>query len=366
MTPGLPAMFVGRLLSSLLALSFFLISLSRTIITAHTSSASTDVPTNLLVSLPAYPSTFPINLNATHTIAADGTQLVYRLPPSRPKGALLLLHGCGHAATDFFPRSATCPTCIGLPEEMRLTDHALRNHYIVLAVSSTDRQSGCWRINVRAATGPDYDRVATALTTAGLNDTTAPPLFAVGISSGGAFASSLSPHFRVLGVVSIVAPPTCLMRTRGVCVPHVFTHMHVRDDSTAVRVRDALGEFSKRRLPATHFEVPPRPVTPVFLREAVPHWSEKTVTSVITELRRSMLLDDKYFLKKDPRGGAWREVLQHLREQLNDSFVADKSPLSEELNRAWGAHEITSEFFPDALSFLEVSAIGLSVPSSVP
>lgn len=43
----------------------------------------------------------------------DGTEVVSQLPEQQPKGVLLAFHGCSHAATDWWPQSATCAACIG-------------------------------------------------------------------------------------------------------------------------------------------------------------------------------------------------------------------------------------------------------------
>ena len=56
-------------------------------------------------------------------------------------GLLFVAHGCGHAATDFFPRSDRCPTCAGLPESPPRRQGAQRR----LAVAAVSGQGGCWR-----------------------------------------------------------------------------------------------------------------------------------------------------------------------------------------------------------------------------
>ena len=78
-----------------------------------------------------------------------------------------------------------------------------------------------------------------------------------------------------------------------------------------------------------------------------------TVSGPFGKVGADVTVDEAHHLTANPRTGTWRSVLAHLKEHLNDSFVADKSALSEELNRAWGGHEITSDYFPDALSYLE-------------
>ena len=76
----------------------------------------------------------------------DRVELAWQTPPD-PVGLLFVAHGCGHAATDFFPRSDRCPTCAGLPEESRLVAKALKRRLAVAAVSS---RGGCWRPSLDA------------------------------------------------------------------------------------------------------------------------------------------------------------------------------------------------------------------------
>ena len=46
-------------------------------------------------------------------------EYVYQIPTSsaKPKGVVFLAHGCQHSSTDFWPKSDTCSSCIGLPVE---------------------------------------------------------------------------------------------------------------------------------------------------------------------------------------------------------------------------------------------------------
>ena len=44
--------------------------------------------------------------------AVEGVEVVWQGLPS-PKGILMLFHGCRHSATDYFPKSDSCPACLG-------------------------------------------------------------------------------------------------------------------------------------------------------------------------------------------------------------------------------------------------------------
>ena len=75
-----------------------------------------------------------------------GATTVWQLPTSRARGVLFLAHGCNHRATDFWPQSAACTSCVGLPEEVRITQDALNAGLAVIAVNSADDMSRCWSI----------------------------------------------------------------------------------------------------------------------------------------------------------------------------------------------------------------------------
>jgi hypothetical protein len=72
-----------------------------------------------------------------------GLEVLWEVPGA-PKGVLFLAHGCGHGAPNFWPPSQQCPFCIGLPEEVRVREAALRRGYAVVAVTSFNRTSKCW------------------------------------------------------------------------------------------------------------------------------------------------------------------------------------------------------------------------------
>ena len=159
----------------------------------------------------------------------EGVEVVWEMPPAELplRGAVFLAHGCSHSATDFWPASARCAGCLGLPEELRIVRALLAHGYAAVAASSADREwSRCWR------TSDDAPRVTRALVAlfsrAGATGALArAPLFLLGASSGGHFvgrlAATLSPppasNLAVAsGGASALVPPTTGLRVSGVCV----------------------------------------------------------------------------------------------------------------------------------------------------
>lgn len=301
-----------------------------------------------------------IELDGTLITTPDGTQLVLQRA-SNSKGTVLLFHGCSHSATDFFPKSASCQPCLGLPEELHIVRKCLARGLSAIAVSSTDRQRKCWQTNRTSPDGPDYDRVESALKAAAEHGIFQrdQPLFAVGASSGGYFATSLKARYpQMIASNSIVAPSATTSQSShsSSMHPQVFTHMAVRDMRTAHQVGQDIMKIESAKFAALSLAVQPIPITKEFLSSAFlnsgfPHWNYKLVQDVYKAIADGGLLDGIGALAEDPRRSNWRSVVKHLADRMNDSLVADKSPLSEELNRAWGAHEMTADRFDDTLDF---------------
>lgn len=370
-------MFFVRAISAFFAISAFLVGFSVTVLRqSHRPHYPTTYPNQPAfiplaqpahIQLKSHPTYRPFN--ATHIVLPDRTELVFQISPYRQRGTILLLHGCSHSATHFFPPAPGCSQCIGLPEELAITKTSLYRGYSVLAVSSTDRKSKCWSPHACGANGNDFQRIASSLRAAQQYHVYAPhlPLFAVGVSSGAFFATSLPSRFRIGGVNAIVSGAifSSLQQPLNpnplLYPPHVFTHMANRDSRTAAAVQRAMSHLRRIRVPTIQFKVSPKQITPRYLHTAVPCWEMGLTQKVVSSLKAGSFLDDRSFLILDPRRSHWRSSVIHLQETLRDSFVPDKSPLSEELNRAWAGHEITSEYFADTLDFLEANILNSSI-----
>lgn len=305
-------------------------------------------------------SDLQIGLDGTLITTPDGTQLVLQRA-SQPKGTVLLFHGCSHSATDFFPKSASCQSCLGLPEELHIVRKCLARGLSTVAVSSSNRQRKCWQTNRTSPDGPDYDRVESALKAAAGHGAFQrdQPLFAVGASSGGYFATSLKAKYpQLIASNSIVAPSATTSHSShsSSMHPQVFTHMATRDTRTADQVGRDITKIESAKFAALSLAVQPIPITKeflsiAFLNSGFPWWDDKLIEDVHKAITDGGLLDSSGHLVEDPRRSNWRSVLKHLADRMNDSLVADRSPLSEELNRAWGAHEMTADRFDETLDF---------------
>ena len=119
----------------------------------------------------------------------------------RIKGIAIVLHACTHNAYKFFsPSPQLCPKCIGLSEELQLVRNVLRRGYAVLAITCTNRQSGCWNdqdlARIRYTVEEFQKRYAILPPTK--NPNTRPgahrgdiPMISIGASSGGSMAAKI-------------------------------------------------------------------------------------------------------------------------------------------------------------------------------
>jgi hypothetical protein len=277
--------------------------------------------------------------------------------PRFPKGLVFLAHGCHHSAGDFWSYSASCPMCIGLPEELRITSAIVAAGWAAIALSSADRGSSrCWDFETDGA------RVVPALTEfRKSNNLSHLPLAALGVSSGGAFVLQLAKAIPLHAVVSqiMAIPPSYLVGYRGAPFPPtLFIHMP-RDKRTGAGVRRCLRHLNETGVRAAELRAPPIPIHPSFFCR-VPGVDEP----LSHKLRRSLapMLDSDGWLREDPRGSSWRELVRAVPEVASrlpgtrpgvaDSLEADVSPLSEVLNVAWAVHEITGDYMRDTMEWI--------------
>ncbi|WIA33969.1 hypothetical protein OEZ86_007064 [Tetradesmus obliquus] len=315
----------------------------------------------------------------------EGTQVVWALPaaPVPPKGLLLAFHGCGHAATDWFPRSDSCKDCIGLPEEVAIARAALGRGYAVVALSSRDRSfSRCWAVpHHRDAPSADIHSVSAVLAALlpreGLGGL---PLYALGASSGGAFVLTLPAYLPLKGVCAQImglpadwyagflpqqqaqqeedgADPEVAggNANANAAAPVLFVHMP-RDTHTAALVAEDVELRKGRGLVSATLEVQPQAVTAAFLAGHMPELAAGGAAQQLADLLKQQgLLDAQGLLLHDPRGSDWRRVVtsSSIPGASSWSLAPDKSGLPELLNVAWAGHEIVSDTTAAMLDFFE-------------
>lgn len=152
-----------------------------------------DLSTDTSSSLPSRPRfelVFDVDSNKDkktfQTGEINGIDVAFHNPfPARKlRGIALLIHGCRQQASDWFQ----------LPEHRHIAAHLLRKRLALLAVTSSNRVTGCWSTRYPHWENEDVSRVMMA-TKRWRVDRTIPstaPIYAVGISSGATMLSILS------------------------------------------------------------------------------------------------------------------------------------------------------------------------------
>ena len=109
---------------------------------------------------------------------------------------------------DHTSQSLSCPKCIGLPEEIRITNGLLRQQYAVVAVSSTGH---CWGEE-------DFERTKKILEIVAAELGHPLPLYAIGASSGGSFVAHLPNFMAGFKAVVCVSLYMCVGQVMCECI----------------------------------------------------------------------------------------------------------------------------------------------------
>lgn len=323
----------------------------------------------------------------------ENHEVMYQAPAGGVMGVLFVAHGCHHAAGDFFLKSETCPTCLGLPEERRLLLRALHRGYAVVAVSSLDRASGCWNSH---QVDRDLQPVATILDEVRRREGWADkPLYALGASSGGSFVLCLplvadlrgiSPQIMGLGEQHLryvlqhmgdkLLPKPQQQAGEGAQAqqqepelteeearalrpypPALFQHM-ARDRLTANVVAQNIQMLLDRNVSVKEVAVDAQPLEPTFLSDRIIGFPEDLSRQIASTLKAHGLIGVGGHLKRDPRSTVhdWQWLIREHVPALNEDvwpLQPDASAIHEELNIAYASHEIISDHIDEMLDWFE-------------
>ncbi len=293
----------------------------------------------------------------------DAIQIVYASnitstsAHKQSKGIVLLLHACTHSAFKFFsPSPSTCPNCVGLSEELRIVRIVIDSGYMPIAVSSIDRKSGCWstsRDTRRIEAVLKHDLIREFLTNEGSS------IFAIGASSGGAFAAELSTrnmvHAALIMVMGLSDGVTGKLRTSP---KPIYLAPMPRDKGTMKMVmnnqRDLKSVKDFIRLDTT--SCGSLPVTTRYLLQRVPGMTTDAGDELISLLKKAGHIDSSNMMIVDPTRSVWRNIISpsNSTHWLNKFYLKPGySPLAKALHRAWAFHEYCSEAVLPALRFFE-------------
>eukprot|EP01084_Bolivina_argentea_P148266 259249_1 len=286
------------------------------------------------------------------------TEYIYEIPKydnmSELKGIILFAHGCGHSATDWWSKSPSCPLCIGLPEERKLIQYFIRNKFVVMAISSQNRESKCWSFN------NDIPKIYEILLKfKSTNNFQKLPIFAFGASAGGAFVGHMAldkkfvnSNFNLKGVVvQVSALPLSTNDENSydiLNVPILFIPMEKHEYGliTNQKQMDKINEKNSY-LFAEMTTLKPLRIDPLFFYNQIKNYNkyDKQISKEIYDvLKNNGYLDDENYLIKDvTHNKTWRSMMEDIANKLDDSLIHNTSPIVQELQVAWGLHSLSSE-----------------------
>jgi hypothetical protein len=277
-------------------------------------------------------------------------------PLSEVKGMMFLAHGCQHQATDWFPRTSDCESCLSLPIERNITETLLSRGYIALAASSQNREHKCW-------THRDIEPIVRLISFIYSSYDFKPwnvPLYLLGASSGGAFVAMLSHHLKVnsRGFQSSGACVQIMNALNGGLLGHVdfppiaFVHM-TRDERTAKNIHDELIVLANHKIPVKVFPIAPKPITDDYFNVNGGGLSLRESVTLVRAFRLHGIIDGDRMLKEDPRQSdfeGWRSIATEALSDVfpsRDSMQPDASAVNELMNSAWAMHEIVSDYLEE-------------------
>lgn len=254
-----------------------------------------------------------LELLGVHELVDGEVEIVYQLPAAFPVGVLAVFHGCQHSATDWWPRTESCPQCTGLPVERAIVAEAVRRGYLVVAVSSSDREFKCWEHRdegpASRAIAHVYDKLIPSNYDAGTEAGSGKPLlFLLGASSGGGFLyhlgkSPLLPEkvrlaamcVQIMSLASLKGlPPTLFLMMEKDTV--ALTHMQ--------RITRGLTEDQARVLVCRE-----KPITPLFFTTHGNVLSAQDSTRLQQSFLDEGVINSDFFLVVDPRNSNhWKSV----------------------------------------------------------
>lgn len=168
------------------------------------------------------------------------------------------------------------------------------------------------------------------------------PVVALGASSGGYFVSRLAVKMSLAAVVIMIAEGafgSSAGALPAVYPPAMFIHMP-KDKRRAALVDKNSKMLMKNGVEVKELQSLELPLTPTLLSERIPGLDRGLSERIWTVFREEAFVDDKGYMKQDGRETPWKDAL--VKRGLWEEVSALADHIQEELNLAYGYHEMTS------------------------
>ncbi|KAB8083501.1 hypothetical protein EE612_005719 [Oryza sativa] len=278
------------------------------------------------------------------TVGSIGcARAIWELPAAPARAVLFVAHGCHCRPENFWPPSPRCPGCVGLPEDVAITERALRRRFAVLALASARE---CWSMGKEVSAAKRGIR--SWATENGLADL---PVAALGASSGGYFVSRLAAEMKLAAVVLMIAEGS--FGPGGAPAgypPAMFLHMP-KDQRRA-----ALVERNSKMLRSNGVEVNELrslelPLTPTMLSDRIPGLNRGLSERIWRVFTEDGFVDERGFMRKDGRATPWKDAV--VKRGFWEEVAGWADHIQEELNLAYGYHEMTSLHTDEMFDWIE-------------
>ncbi|CAI7881777.1 unnamed protein product [Closterium sp. NIES-54] len=243
-----------------------------------------------------------------------GREVVWQVPRGDLPlaGVVFFAHGCTHRATHFWPPHRACPSCLGLPEDMALVQHALKRRLAVIAVSSL---STCWDTSFPPERSLDIPPVVQVLTTwRQQHHLRTLPLFALGASSGGYFISLLAHSIDLQALAIIISSGVkkafdSPLPSGRQFPPTLFVHMP-KDEQRAEAVERAVEILRSKGSEAGQIPCLEKRLGPSFLSDRIPNLTLAASERIFQALKQGGVVGEDGRMVRDGRRSGWIAVLQ--------------------------------------------------------
>ncbi|CAF1061890.1 unnamed protein product [Rotaria sordida] len=288
----------------------------------------------------------------------NNIEILFRLRKRpRPQALLLIFHGCGRSAHDWFHTI----------ERQRIIGAALELGYGCLVFQATDDFTHCWSNNPDVHQNTDAQMVLKGLEGfyKEFPHLEALPRFTFGASSGGIFSSIFvtNQRYSIQGqtlFISIILPEILEKHIKAKSYPVTAWIYMLRDLEFASedRINASMRMFAREKIHHKSFIIEPIGLSRTTFYERIPTIRKETARYIYYRLEQNGWLGPYNHLRYNPRRRTvWqeflftpnnstmetKEVLQNLNE--NKQYIPDF------LNTVYGEHEISFERSYEALKW---------------
>jgi predicted esterase len=265
-----------------------------------------------------------------------GRDVYYYFPPVS-KGVIIFFHGSGGDAREWTDLGA---------ERRHFFDDAIADGYAIIAIDSADRLNMQWELGLPAETNLDIRAVRSILETLKGEDRipAAMPIYGVGMSRGGRFATLAGYALRMKAVVMMVAdvveeiipvstvPMLWCLAERDVIID--------RDQAF-----DNYQQLNKRGVEVSFYVHPQTPLYPLYFVNTNEIDYAASV-QLFADLKENGFLDENNFLIENPRFSGWEKLAADYPEEI-------RIDLWDRLLVAYGEHAFYSDCDHRILDFFD-------------